>query len=198
MSSIPMNRGTGAGGSNTTLNGKSFEDSTDNEQRLIDSGYIKTQTGKGKFSYYLQKKCENSTVTYATQNGFKSYMKKRYNIVTHRKPDEAYITEYDDNRVTLLIIEKKAQSVEGTVEVKLWASPLLKHDYECMMKKCTSHTFTVHYALCVNEFFKQKLLSVDDKYINLLSGLQLFNVGVLYGDDDNYYDTLDTLIANCS
>jgi len=37
-----INKGTGAGGKNTNVNGKSFEDKTENITRLMKKGYIKT------------------------------------------------------------------------------------------------------------------------------------------------------------
>ena len=36
-----INGGTGAGGKNTNIHGKQFEDLTNNENRLIENGYVK-------------------------------------------------------------------------------------------------------------------------------------------------------------
>ena len=45
------NRGTGAGGAKTNENGKTFEDLTNNETRLVSQGFTKTLLNKNKFGY---------------------------------------------------------------------------------------------------------------------------------------------------
>jgi hypothetical protein len=53
-----MNKGTGAGGANTNYYGKKFEEKTNNEQRLLESGYIKasfTQNSNKAYDLLLNK-----------------------------------------------------------------------------------------------------------------------------------------------
>lgn len=51
-----MNKGIGAGGSNTNYYGKIFEEKTNNYKRLLDVGYIECKfKEKSKFNYYLSK-----------------------------------------------------------------------------------------------------------------------------------------------
>lgn len=55
---IIVNKGTGAGGSDTNYYGKKFEEKTNNEQRLLEMGYNKnsfTKNPKKTHDYYLSK-----------------------------------------------------------------------------------------------------------------------------------------------
>lgn len=111
---IASNKGTGAGGSNTNHYGKLFEEKTNNQQRLLDTGYIKnsfTKTTKKAYDYYLSKTFEDKTIVFVLQNGLKMYMKNKYNIDLFRCPDEAYIIEYTDGKKVIKILEKKEQKV---------------------------------------------------------------------------------------
>jgi len=196
--SLPLlNKGTGAGGATTNLNGKKFENYTDNEQRLLQSGYIK-HFFKGKekevHGYYLIKKFEDKTITFVLQHGLKLYMKNKYNIKLFRKPDEAYIIEYNNGKKVLKILEKKVQNRDGSVDTKLWSAHMLKIEYEYMLHK---ENFQVEYAFCVNNYLKEKLHTENkcDKYwvlYNIL--LPEINVPVLFADLDNYFEILDTWI----
>jgi hypothetical protein len=187
-----INRGTGAGGANTNHNGKEFEEKTNNQQRLLDDGYVKYTFKKAKEGY-ISKKYEDKTVTFASQNGFKKYMKHQFNIDAVnlcRCPDEAYIIEYNTGRKVIKILEKKNQNRSGSVETKLWASPSLKREYEILL----GNDFEVYYGLCVNEYLKNKFTSNKPIYVTLNTILNESNITVLFGDDDNYFETLTTWI----
>jgi hypothetical protein len=184
------NRGTGAGGANTNYYGKKFEEKTNNEQRLLEMGYIKasfTQKPKKAYDYYLLKTFETKTIVFVLQNGLKMYMKNKYNIDLFRCPDEAYIIEYTNGRKVIKILEKKEQNVEGSVETKLWSGPSLKREYELAL----GNEFTVFYGFCVSDFLKQKLISNDKKYTILNTIFNENNITVLFGDDENYFETFD-------
>jgi hypothetical protein len=185
------NRGTGAGGANTNYYGKKFEEKTNNEQRLLEMGYIKasfTQKPKKAYDYYLLKTFETKTIVFVLQNGLKMYMKNKYNIDLFRCPDEAYIIEYTNGRKVIKILEKKEQNVEGSVETKLWSGPSLKREYELAL----GNEFTVFYGFCVSNFLKQKLISNEKKYTILNTIFNENNIAVLFGDDENYFETFDT------
>jgi len=125
------------------------------------------------------------------QNGLKKYMKVNYNIELYRCPDEAYIIEYISGRKVIKILEKKEQNVEGSVETKLWSGPTLKREYELNL----GHKFKVHYAFCVSEFLKKKITSTEKKYEDLNTTLCIENnIPILFGDDENYFETLDNWI----
>jgi hypothetical protein len=125
-----MNKGTGAGGKNTNIYGKKFEDKTNNENKLIDDGFIKESYSKTKYGYYLYK-----TIYFTLQNGLKLFIKSKYDIDIFRCPDEAYIIK---------ILEKKEQNVEGSVETKLWSSPSLKREYELILGEILR--LNIHYV----------------------------------------------------
>jgi len=190
--SVPIvNKGTGAGGTNTNFYGKKFEEKTNNQQRLLDIGYVKyslTKNPKKTYDYYLSKTFEDKTIVFVLQNGLKMYMKNKYNIDLFRCPDEAYIIEYNSGRKVIKILEKKEQNVEGSVETKLWSGPSLKREYELVL----GADFEVFYGFCVSEFLKNKLVSNEKKYIILNTIFNENNIAVLFGDDENYFETFDT------
>ena len=186
----PTNKGTGAGGSNTNYYGKKFEEKTNNEKRLLDMGYDKNSfsTKPTKSSdYYLSKKFEDKTIVFVLQSGLKKYMKIKYNKELFRCPDEAYIIEYSDGRKAIKILEKKEQNREGSVETKLWAGPSLKREYELFL----GSEFNVSYGFCVSDFLKNKLISNETKYTTLNSIFIENNIVVLFGENENYFTTLD-------
>jgi len=190
---IIINKGTGAGGVNTNYFGKKFEEKTNNKIRLLNDGYTyHSFTYKKTYDYYLSKVFEDKTITFVLQNGLKMYMKNKYNIELFRCPDEAYIIEYNNGKKVLKILEKKEQNVSGSVETKLWASPSLKREYELVL----GNGFKVQYCLCVSEFLKKKIISTEKKYTILNTIFYENNIAVLFGDDENYFETLDNWVNN--
>jgi hypothetical protein len=192
---IIINKGTGAGGANTNLYGKKFEEKTNNEIRLLADGYTKfsfTKKPKKAYDYYLSKNYHDKTVIFVLQNGLKKYMKTKYNIDLFRCPDEAYIIEYTNGRKVIKILEKKEQNVEGSVETKLWAAPGLKREYELVL----GEEFEVFYGFCLSKILKKKLISKEKKYTVLNKILKEQDITVLFGDDENYFETLDTWFNN--
>jgi hypothetical protein len=189
------NKGTGAGGAKTNYYGKKFEDKTNNEERLLNDGYIKhsfTQKPKKAYDYYLSKTLEDKKIVFVLQNGLKMYMKNKYNLELFRCPDEAYIIEYTTGRKVIKILEKKEQNVEGSVETKLWSGSSLKREYELVL----GLEFEVFYGFCVSEFLKKKLISNEKKYTILNIICNENNIAVLFGDDENYFETFDTWFNN--
>ena len=185
-----VNKGTGAGGANTNYFGKKFEEITNNETRLIKNEYKKTTFTKKVNDYYLSKIFDDKTIVFISQNGLKTYMKNKFNILLFRCPDEAYIIEYNTGKKVIKILEKKNQNVEGSVETKLWAGPSLKREYELIL----SEDWEVHYGFCVSKFLKKKINSNEVKYTVLNTILNENNIDVLFGDDENYFETLDDWI----
>lgn len=177
------NKGTGAGGANTNITGKKFEDKTDNQSILLLAGYVKK-------NYYLFKSFDYKTITYLTQRGLKKYMNTMYNIDIFRNPDEAYIIEYKDGKKVIKILEKKNQNSEGSVETKLWAGPSLKREYEIIL----GNNFDVQYSYTVNDFLKQSILSNKKKYEVLNIILKENDIQVFFGDDEDYFELLNKWI----
>ena len=189
-----LNKGTGAGGAKTNYHGKKFEEKTNNQLRLLENGYIINnfkKTSKKSFDY-LSKTYEDKTIIFILQHGLKIYMKNKYNIDLFRCPDEAFIIEYKSGRKVIYILEKKEQHDDGSVETKLWSGPSLKREYELVL----GEDFEVFYGLCVSNFLKTKLISKNQKYIILNTILNENNISVLFGDDENYFETFDIWINN--
>ena len=189
-----INKGTGAGGKNTNYYGKEFENKSDNQKRLLNDGYIKkefTDINNNKvYGYYLSKTFEDRTIIFVLQNGLKTYIMTNYNIELFRCPDEAYIIEYNNGDKILKILEKKEQNVEGSVENKLWAGPAFKDEYDYMV----GSIFKVEYGFCVSNFLKTKLTSNKKKYIILNQIFKKHHIVVLFGDDADYFERLDSWI----
>lgn len=196
-----INKGTGAGGANTNYYGKKFEEKTNNYIRLLERGYIENSftTNQKKVyervkrpqDYFLSKEFDDKTIIFVLQNGLKKYLKNKYSIEIFRCPDEAYIIEYNTGKKIIKIIEKKEQNVSGSVETKLWASPSLKREYELVL----GNEFEVEYCLCVNFYLQNLLLSNNNKYVILNKILVENKINILFGDDDNYFETLDGLCS---
>ena len=77
--------------------------------------------------------------------------------------------------------------MEGSVETKLWSGPSLKREYELVL----GDEFEVHYGFCLSEFLKKKLISNEKKYEILNTILAESNIAVLFGDDENYFETFN-------
>lgn len=189
---IIINKGTGAGGKNTNYYGKKFEEKTNNTNRLLEMGYTKNNFSKKQYDYYLTKTFKDKKIVFVLQNGLKKYMKNIYDIDLFRCPDEAYIIEYSNGRKVIKILEKKEQNVEGSVETKLWSGPSLKREYELVL----GSEFEVFYGFCINKFLKNKLISNKKKYTILNTILNENNIIILFGEDENYFETFDTWFNN--
>lgn len=185
---METNKGTGAGGANTNLLGKKFEEKTDNQTRLLSDGYKSIALSKKHF--YLKKKEDDVTTYFFKQGVLKMFIKEHYKIDLFRYPDECYLFEYKDGKKTIKILEKKEQRVEGSVETKLWCGNSLKREYQIVL----GDDFTVYYGFCVNDFLKKRVVSDTKKYVVLRKMLEEDNIDMLYGDDEDYYEKLEAWI----
>jgi hypothetical protein len=189
---LHRNRGTGAGGAKTNENGNSFEDKTDNETRLLKDGFVKRKIPKknGKYAYYLEKTLEpTKTVVYVTQGGLKAYFEVTFGKKMCRNPDEAYIFRNGD-KYTVKILEKKNQNTPGSVDTKLMTGPGFIWEYKRML----GDGFELKYAFCISNFLKKDYASEDEKYKSLREFNEHHGIQVLFGDDPDYYETLDAWI----
>lgn len=190
-------KGTGAGGVNTNVHGKIFENFTSVEKILEDRGFIRIKIDKTKYGFYLTKKIGCYEIIYLTQSGLKKYFKKKHDIELFRNPDEAYLIKkvnsdgtYD--KCIVKILEKKEQHCEGSVETKLWAGPSLKREYEIIL----GDMFVVNYAYCVNQFLTEKFDSKIEKYSILKKILKENNIEILHAHKKNYYKKLEKWVRS--
>jgi len=54
--------------------------------------------------------------------------------------------------------------------------------------------FEIQYGLCVSEFLQKKITSGTKKYNNLQKILAENNIPILFGNDANYFETLELWI----
>ena len=185
------NRGTGAGGARTTLNGRKFEDLTNVEKHLWARGFVdrqltKTKSGKG---YVLEKTSRGRTMMYVSQAGLKLLAKQRYVITALRNPDGAYLVEHADGRRVLKILETKTQSVAGSVDMKLWTGRAIRREYE---RSWASGGFEVEYSFAVNSFLQKNFEDpTNTKYSILRDTMAEDGIGLLFGDAPDYFQRLD-------
>jgi hypothetical protein len=186
-----INKGTGAGGANTNINGLAFEKITSIENKLTEKDFKKNIMSNGKYGYYFENDNNNKKIIYLTQDGFKLYIKKEFNIDSYKKPDEAFIIR-DNNElnINIKILEKKNQNVEGSVEDKLKTGQFTKKEYEKILKNINNYKINVDYAFCVSKFLQDKLESKHIKYNNMLEIMKEDNIKIFYGENENYFDLL--------
>jgi hypothetical protein len=187
-----INKGTGAGGSMTNISGKSFEEKTDNEDNLLNLGFVKTTLNDTKCGYYLKKDYKDKSIVYVSQSGLKIYMKEKYNIDMFRCPDEAYIITYKRRKhIVIKILEKKAQNGNGSVETKLWAGNSLKREYMLVL----GNMFKVEYAFTISSYLENKMKSNHEKYNILNKILNEDSINVFYGDSPDYINNINNWIG---
>jgi len=183
-----LNKGVGAGGANTTINGLSFENKTSIENKLLENNYIKViMDTKKKYGYYFEYKNNNNKIIYMTQAGFKLYFKKTFNIEVYKQPDEAFLI-FSNNEYHLKILEKKNQNTDGSIEDKLKTGQFNRREYEKMLNKYV--LFNISYAFCISHFLQEKFESNKIKYKNMKEIMNEDGIKLFYGDDDNYFDIL--------
>jgi hypothetical protein len=191
------NKGTGAGGANTNINGLSFENKTSIENKLLENNFTKIIiNNKNKYGYYFEYNDveNNNKIIYLTQNGFKLYFKEKYNINVYKQPDEAFII-ISANNYNIKILEKKNQNVDGSVEDKLKTGYFNKREYEKMIKKEVENkkidfNFTISYAFCISAFLQNKFNSMLPKY-NIIKEIMMEDgINIFYGEETNYFNQL--------
>ena len=192
----PNNRGTGAGGANTNLTGKTFEQKTENETRLLASGFVRKQIPgceknlESSFYYLIKESSQTESVVYLTQGGLKKYFGHFFKKELCRHPDEAYLFRNGD-KYTLKVLEKKNQNTSGSVDTKLMTARDFIEEYEDSIE---DSNFTVRYGFCISDFLKKDYVSDKKKWVLLRNRHKKYGIAVLFGDDPNYYETLDTWI----
>ncbi len=184
------NKGTGAGGANTTLNGGAFENITSIESMLLSKKFTKKKFTT-RSDYYMEKNLSNPNVKliYVKQFGLKTFMEEFYASSSIRKPDEAFICIEKSNepngqdKLTINVLEKKYQSVDGSVDVKLWAGCALKREYELYYE----NKHTINYSFALSEYLINKLNSEDIKWVILKKILKENNINVFNPLDLDYF-----------
>ena len=218
-----INKGTGAGGANTVHNGSQFEELTNIEPLLLSKSFDTKILNKTKNGYYLTKnftkdtkdtkdtendsdpRCDDKkddtnqkTITYSKQCGFKTYIKKEFNIDIYRHPDEAYVIKTKKDNVyhyNIKILEKKNQNGEGSVEDKLKTGAFNRKEYILMFEKMKDN-ITIDYAFTVSKFLEDKFESNKPKYNNIKKINNDDNIKIFYASKSNYFEEIYEWICN--
>ena len=169
-----VNKGTGAGGANTNVNGLSYEEKTNLEELYIECNYNKKDKYKTiKFAGY---DCELVNVNKGYVHKFMERINEKNNSIKPaagcKEPDEAYI---DVSRKIIFIIEKKFQQTPGSVDEKIQTGPFKQYHYSK-----TFPNFKVQYLYCLSVWFKRT------EYSSVLEYLQECNIPVFWGNSEEY------------
>ena len=178
------NKGTGAGGANTNLNGLSYEDKTNLEELFSELKCDKKSKIRNiKFNNY-----QNELVNVNKSNLYKFMEKigekndKLQPAAGCKEPDEAYI---DINKKMVFIIEKKFQQTSGSVDEKIQTGPFKKIHYSKQFPN-----YKVNYIYCLSDWFKR------DEYTSVLDYLKENNIPVFWGNDLNYKEDIIKFICS--
>lgn len=179
-----INRGTGAGGANTNINGLSYEEKTD-----LSCLYTECVQGKKekertiKFSGYvgcLINVNKSALHKYMTKIGEKNTSLQP--VAGCKEPDEAYV---DNSKKTVYIIEKKFQQTSGSVDEKIQTGPFKKHHYGKLFPN-----YKIHYIYCLADWFKR------EEYESVLEYLDESDIPIFWGNDPNYKQKMIDFICN--
>jgi hypothetical protein len=114
-----------------------------------------------------------------------------HKITPFRIPDEAYIF-HREKKPLLIIIEKKNQNVDGSVETKLWEGPSLLREYQIFM----GDIFDIKYLYTISSFLKTHLQSDNKKYVILNKILKENGIEIFYGEDIDYFVKINEYLQN--
>jgi hypothetical protein len=180
-----INKGTGAGGEQTNINGLKFEDYTDIIPKLVELGYEK----KGKD--YYEKKIKDTTVIFTKKKSFAKYMNKHFKIPIKnicKEPDEAFII-INNNNIIVKILEKKNQNVQGSVDEKLLLGGAYKIMYTKMLENIETK-YNIEYAFCVSSFLQNNFESGSIKYNLYKYTMNIDDIKLFYGNDKDYFEKI--------
>lgn len=197
------NRGTGAGGANTNINGKAYEKKVSHTDRLLEDGYVKKLTPFKRyldkiedFSVYYEKQLGPTTsVIYTKQNDFLYWLNYKhqanFNVKEGKRPDGAYIFYEGSEMTHVYIIEAKTQNVDGSVKEKVESADFKLFHYKQRFEKLTAKP-KIHYAFSLDNYLKEWYQGscCDD----LRQYNQDHNIAVFFGEDPDYWFKLNKWI----
>lgn len=179
---IIKNKGTGAGGARTNLNGLPYEKMTD----LASEFSIVSRESTHKVVHFNADPQNDRNFIRARKNKFKKYMEPFTNhdmkwVHGSKKPDECYI---DENSKTIFVIEKKFQQIEGSICEKIQSAPCKIWNYK---KIFPQHNIVYTYTL--SDWYKEHCPAE-------LEYLEEKNIPVFWGNDDDYKSQMVNYITN--
>ena len=174
-----INKGKGAGGSNTNKNGLPYEKLTD----LSDSSIVIKES---VYSQYISFKDFEKIIIKTKQSNLFKCMEKHINKSIEKahgckNPDECYIDEENKN---IFIIEKKFQQCNGSVCEKIQTP-----DFKIWQYKRTFPEFNIVYIYCLSEWFKNNCKAE-------LEYLEYKSIPIFWGNSNTYKEDIINFIIN--
>ena len=193
-----VNRGTGAGGSQTNKNGKAYEEKTCFD-KFCSKEWKKIILDKNTiFGYYMEIKFPGFTIHKFSQGGIKKYFNHFTEFKTRgklsRHHDEAFFIQFKDKsrKPILKILEKKHQHCAGSADTKILAAwGFIKY-----YKKKFLNKIEIEYAFSVNNWLKTQFKKYPYKWEIILENFEEDNIPIFYGEDDNYGELILKWITN--
>lgn len=172
-----INRGTGAGGSNTNKYGLAYENKTKLVVKIL----------KRNKHHSIIQICDKEYV-FTKKTHFLKYMKQQLEKdipLAHgcKQPDECYI---DEEQKICFILEKKFQRVSGSVCEKIQTPDFKTWQYRRMIPN-----YRIVYMYSLSDWFK-------DNCVAEIEYLKTKNIPYFWGDDENYEQKLFSFIRNYS
>jgi hypothetical protein len=175
---VVVNKGTGAGGANTNINGLSYEELTDLKDKYKTCVLNKSDNvHEVEFEGYERKLLK------VNKSALHKYMKKKGEKNSElqpaagcKEPDEAYI---DPEQKTVFIIEKKFQQTSGSVDEKIQTGHFKKMHYEELFPN-----FKIYYIYCLSDWFKK------DEYKSTLNYLKINGIPVFWGSSETFKEDM--------
>ena len=191
-----VNRGTGAGGSQTNKNGIAYEEKTCFDKFCSKEWKKIILDKKTIFGYYMEKKFPGFTIHKFSQDGIRKYFNHFTEFKTRdklsRKLDEAFFIQFKDKsrKPILKILEKKEQNCAGSVDTKF----LAPWGFIKLYKKKFLNKIEIEYAFSVNNWLKTEFKKT--KWEIILENFEEDNIPIFYGEDDNYSERILKWITN--
>jgi hypothetical protein len=183
-----VNKGTGAGGAKTNINGLPYEEQTALNTHYILCNYHEYKKNKYKIIKFIGYDYEFVNLNKAELHKYMKQIEEKHKSLQPaagcKNPDEAYV---DLQRKLLFIIEKKFQQTSGSVDEKIQTGHFKQQHYRKLFPN-----FKVYYIYCLSDWFKKK------EYESVLTYLQENNISIFWGNDDNYKNNIISFMCSDS
>ena len=181
----PANRGTGAGGAQTTKNGAAFELVSAHTAALDTYAFVPItfRWGRSRTVYAgLRHTTADGHITVVRQHHAVAYMKHTFKIHIGYRPDELYIVDNGTGQYEFKILEKKSQNTGGSVIDKLEIGATRREIY----RRVLGSRFRVEFAWCVNTYLKTEILKPSAKNTHFRDILAEQGIQILFANDAEY------------
>ena len=174
-----VNRGTGAGGSNTNKNGLTYETLTElnNRIKIIEEDKFSSRIYFDN-NNKIFRKTKQAKLFKCMENEMNLNIKKAHGC---KNPDECYIDEQLKN---IFIIEKKFQKCSGSVCEKIQTP-----DFKVWQYSRTFPNYNIIYIYCLSDWFKTNCVAE-------LEYLDYKNIPYFWGSSNTYKNDIIQFMIN--